>query len=133
MKFLVKWAVGALALYLTVVAWRAAAGATHLAAPGALDFEGNKIIGAIFSIVALTLVNKFVRPVVNLLALPLNCLTLGLMRFVINALMFWLVGTLKLGLRVDGFVPALFGSIVLSCVSGILDQFITEQIGKKSK
>ncbi len=128
MKFLVKWAVGALALYLTVVAWRAAAGATHLAAPEAMGIDGA--VGAIFSIVALTLVNTFVRPVVSLLALPLNCLTLGLMRFVINALMFWLVGTLKIGLRVDGFVPALFGSIVLSCVSGILDQFITEQIGK---
>jgi putative membrane protein len=128
MKFLVKWAVGALALYLTVVAWRAAAGATHLGKPEAMGIDGA--VGAIFSIVALTLVNTFVRPVVSLLALPLNCLTLGLMRFVINALMFWLVGTLKLGLRVDGFVPALFGSIVLSCVSGILDQFITEQIGK---
>ena len=88
-------------------------------------------VGAIFSIVALTLVNTFIRPLVSLLALPLNCLTLGLMRFVINALMFWLVGQAGLGLKVDGFAPALFGSIVLSCVSGILDQFITEQVGKK--
>jgi putative membrane protein len=129
MKFLVKWAVGALALYLTVVAWQAVAGATKLAAPGAMGIDGA--VGAIFSIIALTLVNTFVRPVVSLLALPLNCLTLGLMRFVINALMFWLVGRLGLGLKVDGFVPALFGSLVLSCISGILDQLITEQIGKK--
>ena len=129
MKFLIKWAVGALSLYLTVVVWQAAAGATHLGKPGAMNIDGA--VGAIFSIVALTLVNTFIRPLVSLLALPLNCLTLGLMRFVINALMFWLVGQAGLGLKVDGFAPALFGSIVLSCVSGILDQFITEQVGKK--
>ena len=128
MKFVVKWAVGALALYLTVLVWQATAGATRIASPRALSIDGA--VGAIFSIAGLTLVNSFVRPIVNLLALPLNCLTLGLMRFVINALMFWLVGRLGLGLRVDGFWPALFGSIVLSCVSGILDQLITEQIGK---
>jgi putative membrane protein len=131
MKFLVKWAVGALALYLTVVAWKAIAGVTNLASPNAMGIDGA--VGAIFSIIALTLVNTFVRPVVSLLALPLNCLTLGLMRFVVNALMFWLVGQLGLGLKVDSFVPALFGSVVLSSVSGILDQFITEQIGKKKK
>ncbi len=129
MKFLVKWAVGALALYLTVIAWQAVAGATKLASPSAMRIDGA--VGAIFSIIGLTLVNAFIKPLVSLLALPLNCLTLGLMSFVINALMFWLVGLLGLGLKVDGFVPALFGSIVLSCVSGILDQLITEQIGKK--
>lgn len=129
MKFLIKWAVGALSLYLTTVLWGAVAGATHLGKPGALRIDGA--VGALFSIVALTLVNTFIRPLVSLLALPLNCLTLGLMRFVINALMFWLVGQADLGLKVDGFVPALFGSIALSCVSGILDQLITEQVGKK--
>ena len=130
MKFLIKWAVGALSLYLTTVIWGAVAGATKLGKTDALSLHGGAV-GAIFSLIALTLVNTFIRPLVSLLALPLNCLTLGLMRFVINALMFWLVGQADLGLKVDGFVPALFGSIALSCVSGILDQLITEQVGKK--
>lgn len=118
MKWVLKWAVGAVSLYLTVLAAKSL-GIGGLALDGAA--------GAFVAILALTLVNTFVRPVVSLLALPLNCLTLGLMRFVINALMFWGVGQLGVGLTVRGAIPALFGSIVLSVIAGILDQFIVEK------
>lgn len=122
MKLLLKWVVGALSLWLTVLAGR------QLGIKGlALD----SAMGALVSILALTLVNAFIRPVVSLLAMPLNCLTLGLMRFVVNALMFWLVGSMNLGLTVRGFVPALFGSVVLSLVSGVLDQYLPEKIDRK--
>lgn len=123
MKFLLKWAVGAGALYLTVLAGKAL-GIRGLSLDGA--------VGALFSIAALTLVNTFLRPLINLLALPINCLTMGLFRFVINALLFWLVGTLGLGLTVDGFLPALFGSVALSLVSGLLDTLIVERAESKS-
>jgi putative membrane protein len=69
-------------------------------------------------------VNAFVRPVVRLMTAPLNCLTLGLFSFVVNALMFWLVGLLDIGLTVKGIVPALFGSIVMSLVGGVLNTFV---------
>jgi putative membrane protein len=69
-------------------------------------------------------VNAFVRPVVRLMTAPLNCLTLGLFSFVVNALMFWLVGLLGIGLTVKGIVPALFGSIVMSLVGGVLNTFV---------
>lgn len=120
MKWVLKWAVGAVSLYLTVVAARSL-GIRGLALDGA--------VGALVAILALTLVNTFVRPVVSLLALPLNCMTLGLMRFVINAALFWGVGQLGLGLTVHGFLPALFGSIVLSVIAGVLDQLIVEKAG----
>lgn len=123
MRVLLRWAVGAGALYLTVLLGQQVLGKDQLALKDPL---------AAFLVVAvLTLVNALVRPLVKLFAMPLNCLTLGLFNFVINALMFWLVGSLDLGLRVRGFVPALFGSVVLSVVSGLLNSFLVDKDDKR--
>ena len=118
MQILIRWAIGAVALFLTV----------QLAQVVGVRGLAVKDVGSAFVVVlALTLVNAFVRPVVRLMTAPLNCLTLGLFSFVVNALMFWLVGALKIGLTVNGFVPALFGSIVLSLVGGVLNTFVPEK------
>jgi len=123
MTWLIRWIVGAVALYLTVASWQYVQPmATFLGTKKAIALDGP--VGALFSIAAVTLVNAFVGPILRLLAAPLNCLTLGLMRFVVNALLFWLAGSLGLGLTVTGFLPALYGSIALSVLTGILDLFI---------
>jgi putative membrane protein len=78
------------------------------------------IVGAIFG-----LVTSVVRPIVSFFSLPLIILTLGLMLLVINALMLLLTskiaGSVDLGFHVDGFWVALFGSIVISLASMILE------------
>ena len=78
------------------------------------------LVGAIFG-----LVSSFVRPIVTFLSLPLVVLTLGLMLLVINALMLmltsWIAGTVDLGFHVDGFWVALFGSIIISIASLVLE------------
>jgi putative membrane protein len=61
-----------------------------------------------------------VRPVLTLLTLPINILTLGLFSFVLNALLFWLLATFVAGFHVAGFIPALLGSVILSVVSWVL-------------
>ena len=61
-----------------------------------------------------------VRPVLGLLTLPINILTLGLFSFVLNALLFWFVATFVEGFSVDGFLPALIGSVILSAVSWLI-------------
>jgi putative membrane protein len=77
------------------------------------------IVGAIFG-----LINMIVRPVVNLLSLPLIILTLGLMLIVVNALMLLLTSKIAdstdLGFHVDGFWTAVWGSIVISIASMVL-------------
>ena len=122
MRLLLRWIIGAVSLYLTVIA-----------AQG-LGIHGLGLKGAItpfIAIAVLTLVNAFVRPILGFLAAPINCLTLGLFSFVLNALMFWLVGALDLGLVVKGFVPALFGSVVLSLISGVLNAFVIDTTDKR--
>ena len=76
-------------------------------------------VAAIAAIV-LGLINAIVRPLLVLFTLPLTILTLGLFLFVINAISFGLVGYFVSGFQVNGFLDALFGSIILSFVSGIL-------------
>jgi len=83
-------------------------------------------VGAIF-----TAVTAFVRPVVRFLSLPLIVLTLGLLLLVINALMLMLTSkiaeVLELGFHVEGFWVALFGSIVISLASMLLEALLPER------
>lgn len=77
------------------------------------------LIALIFGVV-----NFFIKPIVKLFSLPLFILTLGLITFVINALMLWLTswlaGQLKLDFHVDGFWAALLGSLIISIVAWAL-------------
>jgi len=73
-------------------------------------------------------VNAIVRPLVTLLSACLVLLTLGLFLFVINAGMLLLASSiaqwLGFGFYVDGLWPALFGSIIVSIVSGIMSRIL---------
>ncbi len=80
--------------------------------------------GLIIAALILGVVNAILRPILVVLSLPLELLTLGLFTLVINALLFWLVGALHVGLNVAGFWPAFWGAIVMSIVSWILS-FLT--------
>jgi putative membrane protein len=73
------------------------------------------IVALLWGFIGLT-----VKPVLGLLTLPINILTLGLFSFILNALLFWLLALIVPGFSVDGFLPALGGSVILSLVSAIL-------------
>ena len=75
----------------------------------------------------LAFINATVGKLLKLLALPITCLTLGLFSLVINAAMLQLAGSLELGFRVDGFVPALIGSTVLAVINAILGTLIPDE------
>lgn len=84
---------------------------------------GVKVDGfltAIVVAVVLGVVNMFIKPVLILLTLPLNILTLGLFTFVINAALVLLVSNIVPGFRIEGFLWALIFSLVLSVVSSFL-------------
>ena len=117
MKFLIWLAVNALALGAAVWLFD---GITLSGSSDGEEVLTLVVVGAIFGVIT-----SFVRPLVRLLSLPLIVLTLGLMLFVINALMLmltsWIAETVDLGFHVDGFWTALWGSIVISIASVILE------------
>ncbi len=68
---------------------------------------------AFIAALVLGLVNALIRPIILLLTLPVNILTLGLFTFVVNAFMLYLVSTVVKGFEVNGFRPAFWGALVL--------------------
>ena len=77
------------------------------------------------------LVNAVIKPILAVLTCPFYILTLGLFTFVVNALMLlltsYIVGLIGLDFRVDSFLAALLGAIVISVVSFVLSIFLNEE------
>jgi len=108
MSILINLLINGLAVYITA----------HVLPGVAVD----SFVTAIIASVVLGLVNTFIKPVLFILTLPANILTLGLFTFIINALMVYLVATFVPGFHVNGFWAALGFSLVLSIVSWFLKQ-----------
>lgn len=79
---------------------------------------------ALIAALVLGLLNTIVKPILTLLTLPITIVTLGLFLFVINALVFWLAGSVLDGFKVNGFWWAMIGAIVYSLVSGLLSRLL---------
>ncbi len=81
----------------------------------------NFYVAAIVAVI-LGLLNLTIKPILTLVTLPLNLITLGLFTFVINALLIWFVATFIDGFDVEGFVPALLGGLVIAVVGWVLNK-----------
>lgn len=84
-------------------------------------------LSAFFAAAILGILNAFFRPVLLILTLPVNILSLGLFTFVINAVVLMMVSGVISGFEVYGFWSALFGSLLISLVSWLLTAFINER------
>jgi putative membrane protein len=82
------------------------------------------ITGALIAAFVLGIVNAILRPILVILTLPIQIVTLGLFTLVINGVLFYWVGHMGIGLIVDGFWPAFWGAIVLAVVSWILSSLL---------
>ena len=107
-RFLVTWLITAIGLVLTAQI-----------IPG-IQIENFWI--AIIAAVVMGLINAFVRPILVFFTLPLTFLTLGLFLLIVNAISFSLVGYFTPGFQIGGFLDALFGSIILSCIVWIINE-----------
>lgn len=103
MYLIFRWVINAIALILIASL-----------VPG---FGVETFYNALIAALILGLVNALIRPIVLVLTLPVNIVTLGLFTFVVNALMIWLVSTVVKGFEVSGFVPALLAALLLWVVS----------------
>ena len=92
--------------------------------------DGMEIRGftsAFFAAAVLGILNAILRPVLIILTLPLNILSLGLFTFVINAFLLKMASGVIPGFEVHGFWPALFGSLIISLVSWLLSSWINDR------
>lgn len=84
---------------------------------------GTALLVAFFWGVAQSLI----RPIILLVLLPINLLTLGLFAFVVNALLLWGIGNIIQGFSVDGFISAFFGALVLAVAGMLINAILKER------
>ena len=110
MTFLISWLISAVAIVIT-----------------AYLLPGVRLSGffaALVTALVLGLINTFIKPLLLLLTLPLNILTLGLLTFVINALLIMLTSSVVPGFVVTGFGWALLFSLILSIINYALGMIV---------
>ncbi|MDD5491512.1 MAG: phage holin family protein [bacterium] len=110
MHFLIRWGVNTLSLILTGYVVR--------------GIHVDSLWAALMAALLLGLVNAFIKPVLILLTLPINILTLGLLTFIINGMLLSFVAWAIPGFIIDGFLWAVLGALILSIISTLLSIFI---------
>ena len=129
-SFLIRTALTGLALWIVT-----------LIVPGIYFVGGDSTvqrIGIILVVAAIFgLVNAVIKPIVQILSIPLYILTLGLFHIVINALMLWITSwitrnTTHWGLDLNDFWwTAIWAAIVLSVVSWALSLVVRDKVGSR--
>ena len=76
---------------------------------------------ALVTSVVFGLINALIRPLILILTLPVNILTMGLFTLVINALMFLLASSVVKGFEVSGFVAAFWGALIYWLVTSAIN------------
>lgn len=89
--------------------------------PG-IHIEG--FTSALVVALVLGIINAFFKPVLLILTLPINILTLGLFTLVLNAILIMLVSTIVPGFTVDGFLWALIFGIILSIANTFVNKLL---------
>mgnify|MGYP001099745605 CR=1 FL=1 len=92
---------------------------------GGIEVKG--FFSAFFAAAILGVLNVFFKPILLILTLPINILTLGLFTFIINAVILKMASGVISGFQVHGFWSAIFGALVISLVNWLLTSFINEQ------
>ena len=90
--------------------------------PGA----GVTFLGAFLLAIVLGIINLFIKPIVQIITLPITILTLGLFSLVINALFIILASKIVPGFYISGFWTAFWFSIVLSLINALFHSLENE-------
>ncbi len=112
MKLLIRLAISVFALFVV-----------EYLVPG---FVLKDVWTAIVTAVVIGIVNTFIKPVLQLIALPISIVTLGIGAFLINVLLLWGTSRLVPGFYISGFWTAVAASIVLSLVTWFLHKLAHE-------
>jgi len=128
MAFLVRWAIISVALWVTT-----------LVVPG-IDLTAPSTAKGILTIIVVALifglVNAFIKPIIKIVGCLFYIFTLGLLSFIVNALLFllvdWLAGLFDLPFNVDGFWAAFWGAIVMGILTWAISLVIPDRLEGKA-
>ncbi len=112
MKLIVSWLINALALYITA----------YLIHGISFDRPQTLFVAAL----VIGIINTLLKPILQLITLPITILTFGIFALIINTAMLALAAAIVPGFTIHGFWSAFFGAIVLSIVSTFLHSMVKE-------
>ena len=112
MKLLIGWLLNALALL----------GVAYFVP----DITVSNFTAALIAAAVIGLVNMLIKPILLILTLPVTIITLGLFIFVINGILFWLVGNFLDGFDVKTLMAGIIGAIVYSVISWVLSAIVVD-------
>ena len=125
-KFILRWAVNAIALYLAI-----------LILPG-IELESG-LVSIIWLALIFGLINALFRPLLQFLTCPLIVLTLGLFTVVINTFLFWLTSVIGQSFGLDLVIAdpvwwnAFLGGLVVSIVSVLMTLVLKDELRGRRK
>ena len=79
----------------------------------------------------LGVINAVIRPLIMLLTIPINILTLGLFTFIINAFMLWIVHLLVSGFHILNFTTAIWAAIIYWLANWLINLLFKDDSDKK--
>lgn len=125
-RFLLKWIVMVVSVVLAAIL-------TDVVTHGFTVKVGTAgdILALFLGVGLLALVNATLGKLLKFLTFPISCVTLGLFGLVINAALFWAVGSLGLGFKVNGFLDAFIGSLLVSAINAVLSNFVPDEKDKE--
>ena len=107
-----RWVLNALALYLT----------TFLIKGMSIESFAAALVAAL----GWGFVNTIIRPIINLITLPINIMTVGLFTLVVNGFLLWLVADTVKGFVVQSLWSGILGALLLSIISSILSALLAD-------
>ena len=108
--FLVRWLINALAIFIVAQIVK--------------GIEISSTATVLVIALVLGIINAFLRPLILLITLPINILTLGVFTLFINGSLFYLVSKIVKGFVITGFWPAFWGYIIFSIISFLLSLLV---------
>ena len=110
-----------------LVRWLILTAAITIASYLITGIEVSGFFSAFFAAAILGVLNVFFRPILLILTLPINILTLGLFTVVSNAVLLKMASGVISGFEVHGFWSAVWGALIISLVNWLLSSFITDR------
>ena len=114
-----------------IAKWLLSASALLFVAYVYTGVQVTSFTSAMLAALVIGLLNAVVRPVLDVLTLPVTVLTLGLFLFVINALVFWAAAGILEGFGVRDFVAALVGSLIYTALGVVIESALERLFTKQ--
>jgi len=90
-------------------------------------FHFTNIVATVITAIVIGMVNSYIKPIFQIIFLPLSIITLGVAAFLINVLLLLIVSYIVPGFDIENFMTAVISSIALTLISMFLNKILVSE------